>query len=107
RIATVTSDHHIHVQDIYLKPDVMLGESWSTIKNTIAWSPTNKQVVAIGGNDKAVYVWNISTKKNFVYYGHNGYVMTVVWSPDGSRVASGSVDRTLQVWQTVQLSETK
>jgi len=107
RIATVSSDHHIRVRDIYLNREFMIGESWSTMKNTIAWSPTNKQIVAIGGNDKAVHVWNTSAKKQFVYYGHNGYVMTVAWSPDGSRLASGSVDRTLQVWQIVQLSDTK
>lgn len=107
RIATVSSDHHICIRDIYLHIEFMIGESWTTMKNTIAWSPTNKQVVAIGGNDKTVCIWNTSTKKHFVYYGHSGYVMTVAWSPDGSRVASGSVDRTLQVWQTVQLSETK
>lgn len=106
-IATVSSDHHIRVRDIYLNTEFMIAESWTTMKNTIAWSPTNKQIMAIGGNDKAVHVWNTSTKKLFVYYGHSGYVMTVAWSPDGSRVASGSVDRTLQVWQTVQLSETK
>lgn len=107
RIATVSSDHHIRVRDIHLHTEFMIGESWTTMKNAIAWSPTNKQVVAIGGNDKAVHVLNTSTKKQFVYYGHSGYVMAVAWSPDGSRVASGSVDRTLQVWQTVQLSETK
>jgi len=107
RIATVSSDHHIRIRDIYLNTEVMIGESWTTMKNTIAWSPKNKQVVAVSGNDKTVHVCNISTKKQFVYYGHNGYVMTVAWSPDGSRIASGSVDRTLQVWQTPQLPETK
>jgi WD40 repeat protein len=77
------------------------------MQNTIAWSPTNKQIVAIGGNDKTVHVWNTSTKKQHVYHGHSGYVMTVAWSPDGSYLASGSVDCTLQVWPTVQLSEVK
>jgi WD40 repeat protein len=107
RIAIVASNHHIRVRDIHLNTEFTIGESWSKMKNTIAWSPTNKQIIAIGGNDKAVRVWNTSTKKQYVYYGHSGYVMTVAWSPDGSRLASGSVDRTLQVWQTVRLSETK
>lgn len=98
RIAIVTSDHHIRVRDIHLNTEFTIGESWSKMKNTIAWSPTNKQIIAIGGNDKAVRVWNTSTKKQYVYYGHSGYVMTVAWSPDGSRLASGSVDRTLQVF---------
>lgn len=107
RIATVSSDRYIRVRDLSRNTESLLGESWSTIQNTIAWSPTNKQIVAIGGNDETVHVWNTSTKKQYVYQGHSGHVMTVAWSPDGSRLVSGSVDRTLQVWQTVQLSETK
>ena len=107
RIATVSSDHHIRVRDISRNTEFLIGESWSAMQNTIAWSPTNKQIVAIGGNDKTVHVCNTSTKKQYVYHGHSGYVMTVAWSPDGSHLASGSMDCTLQVWQTVQLSEAK
>ncbi len=107
RIATISGDQPIRICDIHPTTESMIAKSWTTMKNAIAWSPTNKEVVAIGGNDKSVQVWNLSTKTQFVYYGHSGYVMTVAWSPDGSRIASGSTDRTLQVWQTVQLSETK
>ena len=32
------------------------------------------------------------------YRGHSGYVYAVAWSPDGSRIASGSYDQTVQVW---------
>lgn len=32
------------------------------------------------------------------YTGHLGPVVTVVWSPEGARVASGSPDQTVQVW---------
>lgn len=103
RIATVSSDQHIRVCDVSFHTEFMIGKSWTTTKNAIAWSPTNKEAVAVGGNDKTVRVWDLSTKKQFVYYGHSDYVMTVAWSPDGSRIASGSVDRTLQVWQIVQL----
>jgi WD40 repeat protein len=34
----------------------------------------------------------------YTYRGHSGYVSAVVWSPDGKRIASGSVDTTVQVW---------
>ena len=33
-------------------------------------------------------------------YGHTHWVTTVAWSPDGSRIASGSDDKTLRVWGT-------
>jgi WD40 repeat protein len=104
RIVAVGGDYRVRIRDIHRNTEFMIGESWPAMKNAIAWSPTNKQIVAIGGNDKAVHVWDTATKKQFVYHGHSGYVMAIAWSPDGSRIASGSVDRTVQVWQVVQLS---
>ena len=32
------------------------------------------------------------------YHGHTSTVFTVVWSPDGRRIASGGNDSTVQVW---------
>jgi len=32
------------------------------------------------------------------YTGHSDIVFTVAWSPDGTRLASGSQDKTLQIW---------
>ncbi len=34
----------------------------------------------------------------YTYRGHSGIVDTVAWSSDGKRIASGSYDRTVQVW---------
>src|SRR5579884_4097196 len=34
----------------------------------------------------------------YTYRGHSNYVNTAVWSPDGRRIASGSWDQTVQVW---------
>jgi WD40 repeat protein/tRNA A-37 threonylcarbamoyl transferase component Bud32 len=34
----------------------------------------------------------------YTYYGHSASVPTVVWSPDGLRIASASHDHTVQVW---------
>jgi eukaryotic-like serine/threonine-protein kinase len=33
-----------------------------------------------------------------IYRGHSDYVRAVMWSPDGKRIASGSSDTTVQVW---------
>ena len=34
----------------------------------------------------------------YTYHGHSKSVQTVAWSPDGKRIASGSDDKTVQVW---------
>lgn len=38
-------------------------------------------------------------KKQYVYTGHKGAITALSWSPDGTMVASGSADKTVQVWR--------
>jgi serine/threonine protein kinase len=35
----------------------------------------------------------------YTYRGHSDTVQAVAWSPDGKRIASGSIDETVQVWK--------
>lgn len=58
-------------------------------------------LVATGG---ALTLWEISQQKPapgstlVTYTGHRGPVVSVAWSPDGTRIVSGSDDTTVQVW---------
>ena len=48
--------------------------------------------------DFAIGVHFFTAPNHFTYQGHSDYVSAVAWSPDGKRIASGSGDHTVQVW---------
>jgi len=49
--------------------------------------------------DNTMQVWDASTGSHlFTCTGHADSVNGVAWSPDGTRLASASIDKTAQVW---------
>ncbi len=67
-----------------------------------AWSPNGKlMATAFDGNSNgnAVHVWNTTSGKLLLtYHGHNDFIESLSWSPDGTRIASASVDEIVRVW---------
>ena len=75
---------------------------------SVAFSPNGAQV-ASGSWDNTVRIWNVATEQpqgcvcvcegtEKELKGHTDYVMSVAFSPNGERVASGSRDGTIRVW---------
>ena len=60
-------------------------------------------VVGLAGTSGGFGLWALAQQRRIgstlvTYTGHLSAVATVAWSPDGKRIASGSWDQTVQVW---------
>ncbi len=65
----------------------------------MAVSPDAAQL-ATAGVDGAIRIWNLASGELLrVLVGHNSYVYSLSWSPDGKTLASaGSWDATIRLW---------
>ena len=72
---------------------------------SIAFSPQG-DVVATGGVDRVVKLWDIRTG-NLIgkLEGHSYPVLALAFSPDGTRLVSGSGDTTLRIWDVSNSTE--
>ena len=113
RIASASADGSVHIWKAADGSDVLAYSGHSDVVNTVAWSPDGA-LLASGSNDKTVHVWKASDATNILTYSnHSDAVNVVAWNPvwrtgtppagqvmpGGTRIASGSNDKTVQVWQ--------
>jgi hypothetical protein len=69
-----------------------------------SWSPDETRVLTIdtGNFSNLVYVWDAKTgEKLLTLAEHTGTVRDAAWSPDGSKIATASIDKTAKVWDAV------
>ena len=91
--------------------DLLLGEQRMSRRSilrrlvglTLAGGSVTSFVTSCGYPAKASSAFQTPTPSSlrtvlYTYRGHSGWVNAVAWSPDGKRIASGSWDKTVQVW---------
>src|SRR6266704_1953602 len=69
----------------------------------IAWSPDGWRIACgyIAGSSSVLQVWSAVTGETLLSCRHGENVVGIAWSPGGKRVASGSTDTTVQLWDAI------
>jgi WD40 repeat protein/serine/threonine protein kinase len=65
---------------------------------SVAFSPDGRQV-AVGSQDRAIYLFDVDTGSVRVLRGHEDQVMGIAFSPDGRLLASGSWNGAIRIWE--------
>ncbi|MBI1842107.1 MAG: serine/threonine protein kinase [Verrucomicrobia bacterium] len=67
----------------------------------LAWSPDSSRLASTSANDFFVSVWDVASEK--VVLGplrHSHGITSIAWEPNGNRLATGSMDETVKIWDT-------
>jgi len=109
-IVTVAGkDRSIRILDAATRDELMKmkidGLPWAA---GASFSPDSERIISVDGND--ICVWDVSSgKKLLTLSGHEsesvyrqlGDIFSMSYSPDGTRIVSGGLDRTVRVWNAV------
>ncbi|RKU30420.1 hypothetical protein C6497_04345 [Candidatus Poribacteria bacterium] len=58
------------------------------------------EIIVSGSGDRTIRLWDVDTGESIrTLSGHKGAVESVVFSPDGNTIASGSTDGTMILWE--------
>jgi WD40 repeat protein len=107
RLATLSRDNTVKVWDVQTGQELLTLEARSRTVGSVAFNPDGKRLASSNSSPKGsdtrspgdVRVWDAQTGQELLTLkGHTADVTSVVFSPDGKRLASAARDDTVKVW---------
>ena len=99
---TIADAHRVPVLLAAMGPRMLQLAGTMTDGTLLGWAgPKTVRDDAAPGDDGKVRIWDTASgTTTATLTGHDGGVRSVAWSPDGTRLASGSADATVRIWDT-------
>lgn len=109
-LASASSDRTVKLWNVATGERLdTLGESTKAL-NTVVFSPDGG-LVAAGGVDNRIRIWKVSgdakegtNPLRSSSFAHEGAILQLAWSSDGSSIASTADDRTVKIWNAATMA---
>jgi WD40 repeat protein len=69
--------------------------------NCLRWKPKSTLLAGAGPDDNRIFLHDAAAKRPTLQFdGHRAGILALAWSPNGTRLASGSEDRNVVLWDS-------
>jgi WD40 repeat protein len=106
RVAYGLPDGRIRVLDLNDGSELWTKEAGKDSATALAFSPDGETLASAGVAEYDIRLWDVATgeEKSGRLEGHKSWVSSLVFWPDGKKLASGSADQTIRIWNVAERS---
>jgi WD40 repeat protein len=112
-LAAADANRHVYVWEVMTDRLLLTLQGHTDQVMSLAWSPDSQQLATASGidalaqpfgsesvvGDHTIRIWNVAAGATIrTIQAHRGAIEGLIWTPDGSTIISGSLDRSIVFW---------